>query len=268
MARSNPCLFSLCLTCETKQKGGFTPAASSSRSRSRAGSDARSTGEGSRIATPATPVKASIGHLLPSSLRTSTFKQESCAEALLPVVPPPKRGRGRPRKVVPVPFIAPQDGLASLVPPTITQPDPSASLVVAEKPNLHQLRSPQAQNGAEVSTPIHKGKRKAEEREGENEASDASGDSSSAPPTPAMTRSSYQRQVNKNQKPFNFSKRFDASVRDSPFASSSFVAPKLYIDKDANGNPIPASFARCVTCCKPLVDRIWFNKAFFEYCDR
>jgi hypothetical protein len=116
---------------------------------------------------------------------------------------------------------------------------------------------------------VDKGKRRTVDNEADG-GSEAGGSESeySVPPTPAISRTSLQRQVNKNNKPFNFSKRYDASIRDSPFGSDSFEPPKLYIDKDVNGNPIPVDFPRCLTCCKPLVNRIWYNKAFFDYCDR
>lgn len=224
---------SLCLTCETAGTGGFTPTSSTPKLRSRAGSDAQSLREGSEAASqcgPSTPSKATP-RLPPSSLRKTTQHEVEYNEA---------------------------GGI----------PGREASVPKSAKRASH---SPTAEKRAFPETPtkprVDKGKRKAGDGDDECDVKGSESDNS-PPPTPAITRASLQRQVNKNNKPFNFSKRYDASVRDSPFGSDSFEPPKLYIDKDANGNPIPVDFPRCLTCCKPLVDRIWYNKAFFDYCDR
>lgn len=83
---------------------------------------------------------------------------------------------------------------------------------------------------------------------------DADEDSADDEPRPRVRP---MREARKNAKQLVFTKRRPKAKPDDSED-----------EEPADDGDLPANFVRCKTCVKPLIERVWFNAAYFDFCTK
>lgn len=224
----------LCLTCEKRQQGGFTPREGPSNAPTPGG--------------PASPTASA------SAARLA--KRKASASSLRNPVALDGDAEDGMSSVAPTPAADPLDDADS---PASSHGNSATSLFAAKstKDTDTTVYTPPDDCPIDPQTPAaYSEVAEGDLIEEDNDDDDEENGSGSESEESVAPRTRYERQARNKAKPREWWKKQKAK------------SPEVFVSLHMEDDDYPPDFPRCATCAKALVDRIWFNARYFEHCAR